>query len=173
VRKCQGNGRDDVGKDRGGARPEAFQQAAIVAALEQHPDGPILQSFPRSGGVNAAQILAELGDDRTRFPTEDQLAAEAGVAPITRESGKHRAVSFRWACSKRLRHALTTFADNSRHASPWAKAIYTAARRRGCDHPHAIRILARAWVRVLWRCWQDRRPYDVTRHGAAQRLAAA
>src|SRR3989442_1347336 len=124
--------------------------AAIVAALEQHPAGPILQSFPRSGRANAAPILAEASDDLTRFPTEDQLAAEAGVAPITRESGKHRAVSFRWACNKRLRHALTTFADNSRHASPWAKAIYTAARRRGGGDPHAVRILARAWGRVLW-----------------------
>lgn len=147
--------------------------AAIAAALAQHADGPIVQSLPRSGKVNAAQILAELGDDRTRFPSEEQLAAEAGVAPVTRASGKHRAVGFRWACNKRLRQALTTFADNSRHASPWAAAVYAAARRRGCDHPHAIRILARAWVRVLWRCWQDRRPYDVTRHRAAQRLAAA
>ncbi len=147
--------------------------AAIVAALAQHPDGPLLQSFPRSGGVNAAQILAELGEDRTRFPTDEQLAAEGGVAPVTRESGKHRQVAFRWACNKRLRQALTTFADHSRQASPWAATIYTAARRRACAHPHAVRILARAWVRVLWRCWQDRRPYDVTFHRAAQRVAAA
>ena len=147
--------------------------AAIAAALPLHPDGPLLQSVPRSGSVNAAQILAELGDDRTRFPTDEQLAAEAGVAPITRESGKRRGVHFRWACNKRLRQALTTFADNSRHASAWAAAIYAAARRRGCDHPHAIRILARAWVRVLWRCWQGRRPYDVRLHRGAQRLAAA
>jgi len=147
--------------------------AAIAAVLAQHADGPIVQSLPRSGAVNAAQILAELGDDRTRFPSDEQLAAEAGVAPVTRASGKHRAVSFRWACNKRLRQALTTFADNSRHASPWAATVYAAARRRGCDHPHAIRILARAWVRVLWRCWQDRRPYDVTLHRAAMRLAAA
>jgi len=147
--------------------------AAIAAALPLHPDGPLLQSFPRSGSVNAAQLLAELGDDRTRFPTDEQLAAEAGVAPITHESGKHRGFHFRWACNKRLRQALTTFADNSRHASAWAAAIYAAARRRGCDHPHAIRILARAWVRVLWRCWQDRRPYDVRLHHGAQRLTAA
>jgi len=147
--------------------------AAIAAALAQHPDGPLVQSLPRSGQVNAAQILAELGDDRTRFPTPEQLAAESGVAPVTRGSGKQRAVGFRWACNKRLRQALTTLADNSRHASPWAAAIYTNARARGCDHPHAIRILARAWVRVLWRCWQDRRSYDVTLHRAAQRLVAA
>src|SRR5205807_1619119 len=142
--------------------------AAIAAALSQHPDGALLQSLPRSGSVNAAQILAELGDDRTRFPTNEQLAAEGGVAPVTRESGKHRGVAFRRACNKRPRQALTTFADNSRHGSPWAAAIYAAARRRGCRHPHAIRILARAWIRVLWRCWQDRRPYDVTHHRGAQ-----
>jgi transposase len=147
--------------------------AAIAAALPHHPDGALVQALPRSGTVNAAQILAELGDDRTRFPSDEHLAAEAGVAPVTRASGKHHTVGFRWACNKRLRQALTTFADNSRHASPWAAAVYAAARRRGCDHPHAIRILARAWVRVLWRCWQDRRPYDVTLHRAALRLATA
>ncbi|HWC03721.1 MAG TPA: IS110 family transposase, partial [Methylomirabilota bacterium] len=94
------------------------------------------------------------------------------VAPVTHASGKYRGVAFRWACNKRLRQALTTWADNSRHASAWAAAVYAHARARGCDHPHAIRILARAWVRVLWRCWQDRRPYDVTCHRAAQPLLA-
>jgi transposase len=147
--------------------------AAITAALRHHPDGPLVQSLPRSGAVNAAQILAELGDDRARFPTDEQLAAEAGVAPVTHASGKHHAVVFRWACNKRLRHALTTFADNSRHASAWAAAVYTRALGRGCDHSHAIRILARAWVRVLWRCWQNHTPYDVTRHRAAQLVLAA
>ena len=146
--------------------------AAITAALEQHPDGPLLQSLPRSGHVNAAQILAELGDDRARFTTADQLAAEGGVAPVTHASGKHHGVAFRWACNKRLRQALTTFADNSRHASMWAADVYARARARGCDHPHAIRILARAWVRVLWRCWQDRRPYDLTLHRSAHPLLA-
>jgi transposase len=141
--------------------------AAIAAALAQHPDGPLVQSLPRSGQVNAAQLLAELGDDRGRFPTSEQLAAEAGAAPVTRTSGKHRAVGFRWACNKRLRQALTTFADNSRHASAWAAVVYARARARGCDHPHAIRILARAWVRVIWRCWQDRQPYEVSLHRAA------
>jgi transposase len=146
--------------------------AAIAAALADHPDGPLLQSLPRSGQVNAAQLLAELGDDRARFPTAEQLTAEAGAAPVTRASGKHRAVVFRWACNKRLRRAVTTLADNSRHASPWAAAVYARARARGCDHPHAIRILARAWLRVIWRCWQDRQPYDVTRHRAATLSAA-
>jgi len=147
--------------------------AAIAAALAQHPDGPLVQSLPRSGAVNAAQILAELGDDRARFPTDEQFAAEAGLAPVTHASGQHRAVVFRWACNKRLRRAVTTFADNSRHASRWAALVYQRARARGCRHQHAIRILARAWARILWRCWQDRTPYHVGRHRAAQALAAA
>ena len=139
----------------------------IDAQLEQHPDAPIIQSFPRTGSVNAAQILAELGDNRDRFTSFDQFAAESGVCPVTSESGKHRSVAFRFACNKRLRQAITTWADNSRHANAWAASVYKAARQRGCDHPHAVRILARAWLRVLWRCWKDRVPYDHERHGRA------
>jgi transposase len=146
--------------------------AAVEHALETHPDGALVASFPRAGHVNAAQILAELGDDRGRFVSEEHLAAEAGVAPVTKASGKSRSVAFRWACNKRLRSALTCFADNSRHASPWAAAAYRRARARGCDHPHATRILARAWIRVLWRCWVDRTPYDPALHHAAITLAA-
>lgn len=158
-------------------QPLVLQLQHLTASLEhavaQHPDGPIVMSFPRAGRVNAAQILAELGDDRTRFAHPDQLAAEAGVAPVTYESGKHRGVGYRWACNKRLRRALTCLADNSRHASPWAAHVYRGARQRGCDHPHAIRILARAWVRVMWRCWQDHKPYDPAAHRRAQPLLIA
>lgn len=139
----------------------------IAAELEQHPDAPIIQSFPRTGSVNAAQIMAELGDDRDRFASFDHLAAEAGVCPVTFQSGKHRGVGFRHACNKRLRQAITTWADNSRHQSAWAAALYRNARARGCDHPHAVRVVARAWLRVLWRCWKDRKQYDPQRHGRA------
>ena len=141
--------------------------ARIEHALSELPDGQVVMSLPRAGQVCAAQILAELGEVRERFPDDAQLAAEAGVAPLTYESGKHRSVAFRWACNHRLRRAITCFADNSRHASQWAARVYAAARARGCDHPHAIRILARAWIRVLWRMWVDRRNYDPARHRAA------
>lgn len=147
--------------------------AAIEHAIAAHGDGPVFTSFPRAGRLNAAQIFAEIGDDRRRFTSAEHLAAEAGVAPVTYESGKHRGVAFRWACNKRLRRAVTTFADNSRRESSWAAAVYARARARGCDHPHAVRILARAWLRVLWRCWQDRTPYNPTSHGALIRLAGA
>jgi transposase len=147
--------------------------AAVTAAVAAHADGPLIMSFPRTGRVNAAQILAELGDDRARFASEAHLAAEAGVAPVTYQSGKHRGVGFRRACNKRLRQALVCFANQSRHRSPWAAAVYARARARGCHHPHAVRVLARAWLRVLWRCWHDRVPYDVSKHRAAHGLAAA
>ena len=143
----------------------------IEHAVAQLPEGKVVMSFPRAGRINAAQIVAELGDDPERFPTEASLAAQAGVAPVTYASGKRRGVGFRWAANKRLRAALTTWAGNSRFSSPWAKDIYTRARQRGCDHPHAVRILARAWVRVLWRCWRDGTTYDPSRHGAAARFA--
>ena len=154
------------------------EQIRLLTSRVEHSvacsdDGRILMSFPRAGRVCAAQILAELGSVRERFDDVERLAAEAGVAPVTYESGKSKAVAFRWACNHRLRAAITCLADNSRHASAWAAAIYDKARARGCDHPHAIRILARAWLRVIWRAWRDRQPYDVKRHtGAMLQLAA-
>jgi transposase len=150
--------------------------ARIEHTVAELPDGQVVMSFPRAGRICAAQILAELGDVRERFPTHDQLAAEAGASPVTHASGKSRGVVFRWACNHRLRAAIVCFADNSRHASPWAADVYKRARGRGCDHPHAIRILARAWIRVLWRAWTNGTRYDPALHNAAvshnQALAA-
>jgi transposase len=145
----------------------------IERFIESLPDGQIIMSFPLAGHVCATQILAELGDVRERFPSLDQLAAEAGAVTVTYQSGKTRSVAFRWACNHRLRQAITCMADNSRHANAWARAIYTAARARGCDHPHAIRMLARAWLRVIWRAWTDRKPYDPALHLSAHVLASS
>lgn len=141
---------------------------SIAEKMDTHPDGDLFRSFPRAGTVNAAQILAEWGDARDAFTGPDAVAALAGITPVTKASGKQRGVSFRWACNKRLRQAITTFAANSRFASPWAADIYNRARASGKDHPHATRILARAWVRVIWRCWQDSTTYNPTLHGGAR-----
>lgn len=155
--------------------PVVAQIADLTRRIEQFmhslPDGLLMMSFPRAGQVCAAQILAEMGDVRERFPSADLLAAEAGAVPVTYQSGKTRSVAFRWACNHRLRQAVTCLADNSRHASDWAHTVYQAARTRGCDHTHAIRILARAWLRVIWRAWTDRKPYDPAAHGSAVALA--
>ncbi|MET7922358.1 IS110 family transposase [Streptomyces avermitilis] len=147
-------------------------ERSVTAHLDEHPDGGIFTSLPRSGRVSAAQILAEWGDSRDAFDGPDAVAALAGIAPVTKASGKHRAVSYRWACNKRFRQALVTFADNSRHESPWAADIYQRARSRGMDHPHAIRVLARSWVRVIYRCWLNHEPYRPELHGGAARFNA-
>lgn len=145
----------------------AILTAAIEQAVEAHPDAKVVTPLFRHGRICAAQILAELGDDRARFVSADQLAAEGGMAPITRASGKHRAVSFRWACNTRLRSAFAVLADTTRRSMAWARAIYQRALDRGHEHAHALRILGRAWCRVVWTCWQKHVAYDPSQHRAA------
>jgi transposase len=144
----------------------------IAGAVRSHPDGPIFLALFRDpkSTVTAAGLLAEIGDNRARYPSAATLAADAGMAPVAVESGKRRAATFRRGCDHRLRAHFATLADSTRHWHPWANHIYTRARARGCDHPHAIRILGRAWTRVLWRCRQDQTPYDPARHRNLNRL---
>jgi len=143
-------------------------EAQIREQLALHPDGHIFTSLPRAGRVRAAKLLVEIGDARGRFPTDAALAALAGTAPSTKQSGRHHVVVFRWACDLKLRDAVIDFAADSRHASPWAAAIYNRHRAAGKTHQHATRILARAWLRVIWRCWQDHTAYDPLTHGGNQ-----
>ena len=142
----------------------------ISEQLDSHPDAAIFTSLPRSGCVRAARLLAEIGDARGRFPTADSMACLAGVAPSTRQSGKVKAVSFRWGADRELRDALCDFAGDSRHDNAWAADLYRRARARNHDHPHAVRILARAWVDIIWACWTTNSPYEPDRHRALQRI---
>lgn len=182
------------GATRGTSGPEAAARAqitlALVAALTSlrtqiktledqiadqlasHPDAAIFTSLPRSGTVRAARLLAEIGDARGRFPTPEALTCLAGAAPSTKQSGKIKVVTFRWAADKQLRGAVIDFAGDSWQANPWSADLYQRARDRGHDHPHAVRILARAWLHVIWRCWQDGVPYDPDKHPALQRVLA-
>ena len=152
-----------------------IEQIAVLSKqigeqLAAHADAHIFTSLPRSGTIRAARLLAEIGDCRARFPTPQALACLAGVAPSTRQSGKMRTVGFRWACDKQLRDAVCDFANDSRHANPWAADLYDRARARGHDHPHAVRILARAWLYVIWHCWQTNSSYDPGHHRTLQAL---
>jgi transposase len=146
--------------------------AEIGRVFAAHPDQHIFSSLPRSGTIRAASLLAEIGDCRQRFPTDGTLAALAGACPSTRQSGKRSQAVFRWSCSKKLRAAVMDFANGSRMADPWAAGIYAAAIARGCRHPHAIRILARAWLRIIWRCWQDGAAFDPALHRSRQTATA-
>jgi transposase len=115
-------------------------------------------------------LIAALGDSRERYPTDAALAADAGMSPVAVESGKRRVATFRRACDKGFRDSVATLADSTGHWHPWAREVYWRARARGQDHPHAICTLGRAWLRVLWRCWQDGAAYDPAFHRNLQRL---
>lgn len=153
----------------------AALDSQIRERLAAHPDAEIFAPLfrDRRTVISPATLIAELGDCRERYPTEAAMAADAGMSPVALESGKLRVATFRRACDKRLRAAVARLADSTRHWHPWARAVYARARARGQDHPHAIRTLGRAWIRVLWRCWQDRVPYDSARHGNFNRIQTA
>ena len=147
--------------------------AEIGHAVRVHPDGEIFLSFFKSPDsvICAATPLAEIGDDRNRYPTAEHLAADAGMSPVAVESGRKKVACFRRGCDHRLRDATSTLADATRHRHPWAQDHHARARSRRHDHPRAIRTLARAWTRVLWRCRQDRVAYDPARHHGLQKHA--
>ena len=142
----------------------------IAHAVHAHPDGHIFLSFFRDpkSVICAATLLAEIGDDRSRYPTSEHLAADAGMTPVAVESGRKKVACFRRGCDHRLRAATGTLADATRHWHPWAQHRYATARGRGHDHPRAIRTVGRSWTRVIWRCWQDGIAYDPNHHTALQ-----
>jgi hypothetical protein len=140
---------------------------AIALAVQRHPDAAIFASFPGVGPIGTAVLLAEIGEDRSHYPTVEVLLAEAGLAPVTPASGRSRRVRFRYAANRQLREACTWWAYNSLKESTWASEAYRQARTRG-QHPYrALRGLGARWVRVLWRCWTDRIPYDPAKHHQA------
>ncbi len=143
---------------------------AVAVALAAHPDAELFRSFPGVATLTAAVLLAEIGEDRGRFPEPAMLLAEAGLAPVTRRSGASQRVRFRLAANHHLRQAFTWWAYNSLGCSPWARTSYDEARQRGRRSYRALRGLGARWARVLWRCWQDNTLYDASLH--ASRSAA-
>lgn len=135
-------------------------ETAIAGVLERHPDATLFASFPGSGLITTATLLAEIGEDRSRFPSPGSLLAEAGLAPVTRQSGSSRRVSFRYAANHHLRAAWSQWMLTVIRISPWTRAAYDAARVRGQSHNRAVRSVGARWGRILWRCWLDRQAYD-------------
>jgi transposase len=144
----------------------------IADRVASHPRARLLRDLPGVGTINLAQLLAEVGPILDRTTSAEQAATECGTAPVTRASGKTTGVYFRWAASTRARKAITAFAHNARMQSPWAARLYADARARGKRNPHATRIVARAWIRVIWACWHTGVPYDPDTHRARQHHTA-
>jgi transposase len=138
--------------------------ARLSELLQAHPDAKILLSFPGLGPVTAGTLIAEMGEDRARYPHPGALLADIGLSPVTRASGRTRQVRFRYAANHRMRHAVDWWAFTSIRESAWARSAYDDARARGQGKYRALRGLGARWTRILWRCWTDRTTYDPTRH---------
>lgn len=139
----------------------------IEEAGRAHPDFFIFESLPGAGAVMAPRLLAALGSRRDRYESANELQTYSGIAPVTETSGKKKWVHFRWACPKFLRQSFHEWAGHSITQSMWARAYYQQQRERGKGHHAAVRALAFKWIRILFRCWQDRVAYDENAYLAA------
>jgi transposase len=133
----------------------------LAAAYAAHPDRALFASLPGAGPVLGPRLLASLGANRDRFAASAaQLQCYSGVAPVTKRSGGSCRIHRRYCCPKFHRQSFHEFAGESIYYSRWAAAYYLQQRQRGGSHHTAVRALAFKWQRVIWRCWQDRTPYE-------------
>ncbi len=110
-------------------------------------------------------MLTAFGTDRDRFDSAEQIQALSGIAPVTRQSGKTRIVTHRWACPKFLKQTFHEYAGLSIKKSKWANAYYTMQREKNSKTAQmAKRALAYKWMRIIFRCWKDRVPYDEAKY---------
>ena len=133
-------------------------ETAIAGVLGVIQTRRCFASFPGTGLITTATLLAEIGEDRSRFPSPGSLLAEAGLAPVTGQSGSSRRVGFRYAANHHLRAAWGQWMLTAIRISPWTREEYDAARARGQSHSRAVRSVGARWGRILWRCWLDRSP---------------
>jgi transposase len=138
--------------------------AKIAEAMKQHPDAHLFTNLRGAGSALAPRLLCAFGSQRDRWEDADSLASFSGIAPVTHKSGKSRAVHRRHACPKYLRQTFHEFADCARRFCPWSKARYRMLRDRGMKHHAAIRKIARSWIRILFRVWKTRVPFDCDRY---------
>jgi len=145
----------------------------IAAAYAAHPDRAIFASLPGAGPVFQPRLLASLGSQRERFDSPASLQCYTGVAPVTKRSGGSCRIHRRYLCPKFQRQSFHEYAGESILWSRWAAAFYLQQRRKGCPHHTAVRALAFKWQRIIWRCWQDRTPYEETKYEAALRKSGS
>lgn len=140
----------------------------ITALFFTHEDLETFSQLPGAGKRLAPRLLAEWGDDRTRYRTASAVQALAGTAPVPFESGKYAKVHKRYACVKPFRNALHQFAWESVRLEPWAKAYYQRKRQAGKSHSMAVRALANIWVRIIFALWSKHERYEPATFLAAQ-----
>ena len=132
----------------------------IAALASKHADYPLFSALPGAGPQLAPRLLAAFGEQRERFKNAAELQRYAGIAPVTERSGKKHWVHWRWQCPTFLRQTFVEWAAQTINKSFWAGAFYSQQRAKGCSHQAALRALAFKWIRILYRCWATRTPYN-------------
>jgi transposase len=136
----------------------------IARRFAAHEDAALFKDLPGGGPALAPRLLVAFGTNRARFPRASDVSERSGIAPVCERSGQTWLVHWRWAAPTFLRQTFQEFAHHSIRYSAWARAYYALQRSRGKTHHAAVRALAYKWIRILWRCWQDRTPYDEARY---------
>jgi transposase len=134
----------------------------------EHPDHDLFGSLPGVGEKLGPRLLSEFGDDRERFQDHEALQCYAGTAPVSFQSGQIHRVKFRRACNKHLRTAIHLWADLSRPRCLWAQIYYEQKRKEGKSHACALRCLGQRWLKILWKMWQTKQPYNEQLHTRSQ-----
>ena len=134
--------------------------AELAKLFAQHPDHDLLEGLPGAGEALAPRLATAFGSQRDRHASAEEIQKFSGIAPVTEKSGKSKWVHWRRACPKFVRQTFHEFAAASCQKSLWARAYYQQQRQRGANHHAAVRSLAYKWIRILYRCWKDRTPYD-------------
>ena len=132
----------------------------IGTTFRSHPDHDIFGSLPGAKDILAPRLLAELGTVREEFPDADALMCQAGVSPVSFQSGQIKRARLRRACNKVLRHTVHLWADASRKTCQWAQAYYAIKRGEGRSHAEALRCLGKRWLKILWALWQFNERYN-------------
>ena len=132
----------------------------IAQLADSLPDYTLFSALPGAGPVFAPRLLAVFGEQRERYASAAAIQKYVGIAPVTERSGNKSWVHWRWQCPTFLRQSFVEWTAQSIPHSYWARAFYEQQRAKGSSHQAALRALAFKWIRILYRCWQDRTPYD-------------
>lgn len=136
----------------------------IEELFESHPDAEPFAALPGAGPQLAPRLLVAFGEERTRFANAQDLLRYSGIAPVKESSGQKSWVHWRWSCPKFLRQTFVEWALQTRKHSFWAEAFYQMQRQKRKTHHGAIRALAFKWIRIVYRCWQNRELYDEVKY---------
>lgn len=132
----------------------------IAQLVAEHPDTGLFDSLPGAGPVLVPRLIVAFGTRRERYQSAYEMQCYSGIAPVTEKSGRREWVHFRRACPKFLRQTFHEFAAQSIRFSEWARAFYDSRIENKKSHHAAIRALAYKWIRIIFRCWKDGKPYD-------------